>query len=109
MAEELNPAAERKGANIAKQLDYQQEEPGTAPSWKAWFGGRSVVVGPRIVPVAEHVRDGSDSDETTSDILGKQLAEEDGHAIQYRTCSWQKVPILLNSPNVGFQAANAIA
>ena len=62
------------------------------------FGGRSVIVGPRIEPVNEklfsHV---SDSDESAEAILAKQVESEQGNAIQYRTCSWQKTAGLLFS------------
>lgn len=65
------------------------------------FGGPHVNVGPRICPVLPHLRDGessaSDSDESASTILEKQLASQDGNAIQYRTCSWQKTAALLFS------------
>lgn len=69
------------------------------------FGGTSIVVGPRIAPVLPHLREdnntaiSSDSDESTSAeaILEKQLASQDGDAIQYRTCSWQKTAALLFS------------
>lgn len=60
--------------------------------WSSWFGGRNVVIGPRIGPVLDSISTSdSDSDLSGSAILDKQLAAEDGAAIQYRTCSWQKV------------------
>jgi hypothetical protein len=51
-------------------------------------------VGARIAPVLPRLR-GYDfgSDDSGSDILGRQLELEAGNAIQYRTCSWQKVCI----------------
>jgi hypothetical protein len=56
------------------------------------FGGSDKNVGPRIAPVLPHLK-GQDvaSDESGSDILGKQIEMECGNAIRYRTCSWQKV------------------
>ncbi len=56
--------------------------------FSAWFGGESVVIGPRIGPVLDSLALGADDG---TFILDKQLAAEDGNAIQYRTCSWQKV------------------
>ena len=58
-----------------------------------WFGGSDVAIGPRIGPVLSSISigDSSDTDDSSSAILHKQKALEDGHAIQYRTCSWQKV------------------
>jgi hypothetical protein len=65
--------------------------------WTAWFGGPNVVVGPRIGPVITGQSSDSDTDDSSSAILGKQLALEEGCAIQYRTCSWQKVRILYST------------
>lgn len=54
-------------------------------------------VGGRICPVLPHLRGldfNSDSDPewaSSDDILGKQIEAESGNALQYRTCSWQKV------------------
>lgn len=71
--------------------------PADAPSpsdFSSWFGGRNVTIGPRIGPVLDSISlDESSGDESSTAILAKQLALEDGHAIQYRTCSWQKVHI----------------
>ena len=49
-------------------------------------------VGARIAPVLPHLS-GYDfgDDDSGSDILGKQIEMEAGNALQYRTCSWQKV------------------
>ncbi|KAK0703962.1 transmembrane amino acid transporter protein-domain-containing protein [Lasiosphaeria miniovina] len=66
----------------------------------AWFGGSHVVVGPRIGRVLDSAFEGgSDTEENSSAavILDKQIALEHGHAIQYRTCSWQKTAALLFS------------
>jgi hypothetical protein len=61
--------------------------------WSSWFGGPDVVIGPRIGPVLSSISLASDSDtdQSSTAILDKQIAAEDGHAIRYRTCSWQKV------------------
>jgi hypothetical protein len=62
--------------------------------WSSWFGGKDVVIGPRIGPVLSSISIGNDSDieqASSTAILDKQLAEDSGHAIKYRTCSWQKV------------------
>lgn len=64
---------------------------------KSRFGhsGNSTICA-RIAPVLPHLQ-GYDlgSDDSGSDILGKQIELEAGNAIQYRTCSWQKVSSLL--------------
>lgn len=68
----------------------------------AFYGGYgSTVVGKRIAPVLAHlkppVRDAESRPASisgrseTSDILGQQIELEKGNALQYRTCSWQKV------------------
>jgi hypothetical protein len=55
------------------------------------YGSSDKSVGGRIAPVLPHLR-GYDfgSDDSGSDILGKQIELEAGNAIQYRTCSWPK-------------------
>ena len=64
----------------------------------AIFGGKNVSIGPRIIPVPEHLKgDLFVSEGTSEEILDKQLAAEDGASIQYRTCSWQKTAALLFS------------
>ncbi|KAK4124532.1 amino-acid permease [Parathielavia appendiculata] len=67
--------------------------------WSSWFGGPNVTVGPRIGPVLSSISivSDSDSEQSSAAILDKQLAAEQGHAIQYRTCSWQKTAGLLFS------------
>ncbi|KAF6826695.1 neutral amino acid [Colletotrichum plurivorum] len=72
-------------------------ESGSSPGYSSWFGGRRTKVGPRIGPVQDHLDAGSDSDQSAEAILAKQHASEDGHAIKYRTCSWQKTAGLLFS------------
>ncbi len=58
----------------------------------ARYGRSKKSVGARIAPVLPHLG-GYDfgSDDSGSDILGKQIELEAGNAIKYRTCSWQKV------------------
>ncbi|KAM3511317.1 hypothetical protein MY11210_005054 [Beauveria gryllotalpidicola] len=66
--------------------------------WASIFGGKHVVVGSRIAPLPAYLKnDDADHSETASEILDRQLAAEDGAAIQYRTCSWQKTAALLFS------------
>jgi hypothetical protein len=56
------------------------------------YGNSDSSVGERIGPVLGHLGAYDfGSDDNLSDILGKQLEMEAGDAIQYRTCSWQKV------------------
>lgn len=69
--------------------------------WSAWFGGPNTAIGPRIAPriapLPDQVAEDSDSGLSSNAILEKQLAQEAGSAIQYRTCSWQKTAALLFS------------
>jgi hypothetical protein len=69
-----------------RDLEAVNEKP------KGRFGHSDKSVGGRIAPVLPHLQ-GYDfgSDESGDDILGKQIELEAGNAIQYRTCSWQKV------------------
>jgi hypothetical protein len=56
------------------------------------YGNSDKSVGGRIGPVLGHLASYDfGSDDSSSDILGKQLEMEANDAIQYRTCSWQKV------------------
>ncbi|KAH8808394.1 amino-acid permease [Xylogone sp. PMI_703] len=66
--------------------------------WRGRFGGSDVKVGGRIAPVLPHLSayDFS-SDESSSDILGRQIELEADNAIKYRTCSWPKTAALLFS------------
>ncbi|KAI1432343.1 amino acid transporter [Xylaria sp. CBS 124048] len=70
--------------------------------WSAWFGGPNTAIGPRIAPriapiVDDDSLDDSNSGLNSDSILEKQIAQEAGNAIQYRTCSWQKTTALLFS------------
>ncbi|KAM7183603.1 amino-acid permease [Rhypophila sp. PSN 637] len=84
--------------------------PASPPSgWSLWFGGPSVQIGPRIGPILPSLAPTLPVDEGRSDsdpennlissdqILSKQLALDSTHAIQYRTCTWQKTAALLFS------------
>jgi hypothetical protein len=86
------PSSEdKKIFDTADRRPAQTRSVSTPRGYSAWFGGPSVTVGPRIGPVLDGIALDSDSDDSSSAILDKQIALEDGHAIQYRTCSWQKV------------------
>ncbi|KAG7287200.1 hypothetical protein NEMBOFW57_006705 [Staphylotrichum longicolle] len=91
-----HPSPERAAYDLEKKDDGETPLPEAAEvsstsRWSSWFGGRNVVVGPRIGPVLSSISIAdSDSEQSSAAILDKQLAAEDGHAIQYRTCSWQK-------------------
>ncbi|KAI3337112.1 amino acid transporter [Xylariaceae sp. AK1471] len=81
---------------------YDTDAVDTIPrGWSAWFGGPNTAIGPRIspriAPAGGEISDDSDSGLNSDAILEKQLAEEAGSAIQYRTCSWQKTAALLFS------------
>ncbi|KAI8628644.1 amino acid transporter [Xylariaceae sp. FL1651] len=81
---------------------YEADVDTVPRGWSAWFGGKNVAIGPRItariVAVGGEYPEDSDSGLSNSDaILQKQLAEEAGSAIQYRTCSWKKTAALLFS------------
>jgi len=56
------------------------------------FGTSNRAVGARIAPVLPHLKAYDfGSDDSNSDIAGRQIELEADNAIQYRTCSWQKV------------------
>ncbi|KAI0010310.1 transmembrane amino acid transporter protein-domain-containing protein [Xylariaceae sp. FL0662B] len=81
---------------------YGAEEVTMPRGWSAWFGGPNVQIGPRIAPIVAPVSKKDADPEANIDvrsdaILTKQLEEEVGCAIQYRTCSWQKTAALLFS------------
>ena len=82
-----------RAAPDEKQRRASTTEVPDPTGWSSLFGGPDVAIGPRIGPVLSSISMGSESetDQSSTAILDKQLAEEDGHAIKYRTCSWQKV------------------
>lgn len=88
-------------ASDSSPPDVEVAATGRTPWLASAFGGRRVVVGPRIEPLAAHLGPLSDSDDGGStsapDIVSKQVASEAGNGIQYRTCSWQKTACLLFS------------
>lgn len=68
---------------------------------KSRFGSSNKAVGARIAPVLPHLAAYDfGSDDSSSDVLGKQIALEADNAIQYRTCTWQKV---LFPPRLGMK------
>ncbi|KAM7196258.1 amino-acid permease [Naviculisporaceae sp. PSN 640] len=86
--------------------------PVSSPSrWSLWFGGPTVEIGPRIGPILPSLSSATDPVEddrqnesdpeanltSSEQILSKQLAIDSTHAIQYRTCTWQKTAALLFS------------
>ncbi|RYC63242.1 hypothetical protein CHU98_g2964 [Xylaria longipes] len=91
------------GSDYASPSPYGADVVDGAPrGWSSWFGGPDTAIGrriaPRIAPVGgDDNPDDSDSGLSSDAILEKQLAEEAGSAIQYRTCSWQKTAALLFS------------
>ena len=91
--------------NQNKEKDNTLDSKGDSGSGDLEAGNtkrRSIIVnkttGNRIAPVLPHLRGydfGDDSSIAGSDILGKQIELEADNAIQYRTCSWQKVRYVL--------------
>lgn len=73
--------------NLFSNVDLENDQ-----TKKSKYGNSNKAVGGRICKVLPHL-EGYDfgSDDSGSDILGKQIELEAGNAIQYRTCSWQKV------------------
>jgi hypothetical protein len=89
-------------AHIDTVLDTKNNDGGNNPNFDTERGtkyppayGQARKNG-RIAPVLPHLRayDFS-SDESGEDVLGKQIEMEADNAIQYRTCSWQKVCFFL--------------
>lgn len=83
-----NKLPEKVDTGGGSNLDAER---GSRSKWGK-YGNSDSSVGGRIGPVLGHLK-GYDfgSDDSGSDILGKQLEMEANDAIQYRTCSWQKV------------------
>ena len=78
---------EEPGRNVDLEASKERQD-------KTKYGHSDRSVGARIAPVLPHLRAYDfGSDDSESDILGKQLELEAGNDIQYRTCSWQKVCI----------------
>lgn len=93
MEKSISPTT-KKGSDRADDIDT---EAAITTGRAAWFGGRGVHIGPRIGPAITGPITESDSEDSSAAILRKQIAQEDGCAIQYRTCSWQKTAALLFS------------
>lgn len=84
------PLEKTTTARDAHHLDIEY----AAPTGRSrWLGGPEVTIGRRISPVLASLQSSysSDSDESSDAILHKQKEAEASAAIQYRTCSWQKV------------------
>jgi hypothetical protein len=75
------------------RLEPLDAEKGPHPAFPRGSGNKNG----RIAPVLPHLRgydfgsDDSGGDESSDAVLGKQIEMEADNAIQYRTCSWQKV------------------
>lgn len=85
-----------------QNTDVEKQAP--VPLVNTNSNGSNPKVGGRICPVLPHLRGtmGTDSDSdpewaSSDDILGKQIESEKGNALQYRTCSWQKVSFIPSS------------
>ena len=76
-----------------KQDGYDAEATETSPGMSSWFGGPRTKIGARIAPqtIGLDPTADSESDINSDDLLIKQRESEQNSAIQYRTCSWQKV------------------
>lgn len=89
--QDTSPPPPEKSRDFATDNDTAQGA-AVPRGWSAWFGGPNTQIGPRIAPVlGRSATSDSDTDDSSSAILDKQFADEEGRAIQYRTCSWQKV------------------
>lgn len=88
-----DPPSKTAVPNQSSSSDYGGVESTIPRGWSAWFGGSDVRIGPRIAPVIAPLPtdNSSDSDLNSTQILLKQKQDEENCAIQYRTCSWQKV------------------
>jgi hypothetical protein len=86
------------GSSIEKKTDSPPPDVDTETGTRRRFGNGDGKIGGRIAPVLPHLA-GYDfgDDDAGSDVLGKQIELEVGHALQYRTCSWQKTAFLLSS------------
>lgn len=88
--QEVPNSIDKKDHTPPRELDPEKAAPTSRRPW----GTKTGHPGARIAPVLPHLRgyDFGDNDSIAgSDILGKQIELEAGNALQYRTCSWQKV------------------
>ncbi len=83
---------EVNNSSIEKKMESPAVNIDTKKGTRRRFGNGNGHVGGRIAPVLPHLT-GYDfgDDDSGSDILGKQIELEAGNALQYRTCTWQKV------------------
>ncbi|OAA39404.1 Amino acid transporter, transmembrane [Metarhizium rileyi] len=95
------PSASRSRSDSGSRSGPRDLEFGKGRSAKiaSIFGGSGVTVGPRICDIPEYLKEevSEGEGESSEAILNRQLASEDGAAIKYRTCSWQKTAALLFS------------
>ncbi|CAK7205898.1 hypothetical protein SEUCBS139899_008678 [Sporothrix eucalyptigena] len=91
-----SPKNEKLAKSPSPVDDFDAEASSSSRGISSWWGG-GIKIGPRIGPPIAGQAFESDSDDSSAAILEKQLAQEDGCAIQYRTCSWQKTAALLFS------------
>lgn len=86
---------QEKLLNEKRERDHpsnRDPERGANGKFASKYGNSDRTVGGRIGPVLGHLSSYDfGSEDSGEDMLGKQLEMEAGDAIQYRTCSWQKV------------------
>lgn len=96
-----------QNSDPGKQADVEKQV--AVPLVHHNSNGSNPKIGGRICPVLPHLLKStlgtelSDSDPewaSSDDILGKQIESEKGNALQYRTCSWQKVSFQFPYPTV---------
>jgi len=86
---------EKRGNGDLQDLEHGST---TKRGFRKRLGASDISVGGRIAPVLPHLRNYDfGSEDSGSDILGKQIELEAGNGIQYRTCSWPKTAALLFS------------
>jgi hypothetical protein len=86
---DMDTLPNKKEEVLEKHTDNGDLERGGSRSRFGHSGDGSV--GGRIAPVLPHLTGYDFGNESSEDILGKQIEMEADNAIQYRTCSWQKV------------------
>lgn len=77
-AEKVDPTVAKNGLDAAESGGQRQRRP------------MNRIDGPITKPIGGEGAAGSDIDDPDV-AIGKQMELEAGNAIQYRTCSWQKV------------------
>jgi hypothetical protein len=99
LSEEQSGAEKQTGENFGTKNYYDGFAPGDASAAEAQqttkYRKGSRIDRPVTKSIAGNMREGRKSIDGTIDegevTVGKQLEAEAGNAIQYRTCSWQKV------------------